>query len=159
MLKWLIGRRITAFERAYGCDASDVRDVLEASPGAVLVFYLIMPLAHYRRDLPRDAWFAAKLATTMAEDCGACTQLVVTMAERAGMTAATMRAILARDESAMTPDAALGFRFAEASLARDQQADELREEILRRWGKRALISLVFAIAASRFFPTVRYTFG
>ena len=53
----------------------------------------------------------------------------------------------------------LAYRFAKASLAHDLAADELRAEILKRWGERGLISLSFALAASRVFPTVKYALG
>jgi hypothetical protein len=35
----------------------------------------------------------------------------------------------------------------------------LRKEVVRRWGKRALISLAFAITGARIFPTVKYAMG
>ena len=49
--------------------------------------------------------------------------------------------------------------FAEASLRHAPEADDLREEVVRRWGKRALISLAFAITGARIFPTVKYAMG
>lgn len=159
MVTWLIRRRIAAFERAYGYDAGYMRDMAEASPRAVRLFGRITALAGYRRDVPRDAYFAAKLVAVLSEDCGPCTQLVATIAERAGVAPSVLRAILARDERAMSEEALLGVRFAEAALAHAPAADALREEILRRWGHRALISLAFAIAASRVFPTVKYALG
>lgn len=159
MLKWLMRRRIAAAERAHDYDMSYARTILDASPRALLAFARIMPLAAYRRDVPKDAYFAAKLVAAKAEDCGPCTQLVATMAERAGVAPGVLSAVLARDEGAMTPGAVLGFRFAEAVLAHAPRAEELREEIVRRWGPRALVSLGFAIAASRVFPTVKYALG
>ena len=159
MLKWLMRRRIAAFERAYDYDMSYARAILDASPRALLAFGRIEALARYRRDVPRDAYFAAKLVAAGAEDCGPCMQLVATMAERAGVAPGVLRAVLARDEGAMTQEAALGFRFAEAVLAHAPRADELREEIVRRWGRHALVSLGFAIAAARVFPTVKYGLG
>jgi alkylhydroperoxidase family enzyme len=159
MLKWLMRRRIAAFERAYDYDTSYIRDVIDTSPRAALAFARVDGMAQYRRDVPKDAYFAAKLVAALSEDCGPCTQLVVTMAERAGVAPEVLRAVLARDERAMTTEAALGFRFAEAVLAHDPAADALREEILRRWGRHALVSLAFAIAASRVFPSVKYALG
>ena len=159
MLKWLIRRRIAAFERDYGYDSSYAYEILDVSIRAVLVFNRIMPMSRYRRDVPRDAWFAAKIATMLSEDCGPCTQLAVTMAEREGVNADLLCAILTRDPRAMTPDAALGFRFAKATLARSPSADEYREAIERRWGRHALVSLAFVIASSRVFPTVKYALG
>jgi hypothetical protein len=159
MLKWLIRRRIAAFEREFDYDSSYATDMLEVSPRALIVFNRIMPMSRYRRDVPLEAWYAAKIATVLTEDCGPCTQLAVTMAERAGVAPEVLRAIVNRDPRGMTPDAALGFNFAIASLAHDIAADEYRSEIERRWGKHALISLAFVIASARVFPTLKYALG
>lgn len=159
MLKWLMRRRIAAFERAYDYDTSYFRDIIDTSPRAALAFGRVEGMAQYRRDVPKEAYFAAKIVAALSEDCGPCTQLVVTMAERAGVAPEVLRAVLARDERAMTVDAALGFRFAEAVLAHDPGANALRAEILQRWGRHALISLAFTVAASRVFPSVKYALG
>ena len=159
MLKWLIRRRIAAFERTWNYDASYVRDILEASPRAALLFNRIAALAAYHRDAPAEALYTAKITTTRAEDCGPCTQLGVTMAERDGIDPALLRAIIDRDEAHMTEAARLGFRFAQATLAHDSAADDLRQQIVQHWGHRALVSLAFAIAGARLFPTVKYALG
>jgi hypothetical protein len=118
-----------------------------------------MGFARYRKDVPADAWYTAGIVGTAAEDCGPCTQLGITMAEREGIDPDVLRAILEGDESAMPPDVALAYRFARATLAHDPEADGFREEILRKWGRRGLVSLAFAITASRLFPTVKYALG
>ena len=111
-----------AFEKEYDYDLSYAREILEISTRAAFKLGRVMGFGNYREDVARDASFAAGLAGTMAEDCGPCTQLVVTMAEREGVAPATIRAILAGDERAMTPEAALGFRFAQAVLRHDPAA-------------------------------------
>jgi hypothetical protein len=159
MLKWLIRRRLAAFEREYGYDASYVRDVLDADLKAAFAFNKFQAMAQYRRDAPPEALAAAGIVATLAEDCGPCTQLGVTMAERGGVPAPVLRAIIAGDEANMNDTARLAYRFAKATLAHDPGADDLRDEIVRRWGKRALVSLAFAIAAGRVYPTVKYALG
>jgi hypothetical protein len=60
----------------------------------------------------------------------------------------------------MGETAALAFRFARASLARDMQtADPLREEIVRRWGEKALVAIGLSLVASRMYPTLKYALG
>jgi len=81
------------------------------------------------------------------------------MAERSGVSPAVLRAVLADDPAAMPPDVALSWKFTRATLAHDASADEYREEIVRRWGRRALLSLTFAITAARIYPTVKYALG
>lgn len=159
MLKSFIKAQLARFERAYDYDMSYARDLLEADLRAFLVFNRVMPLAKYRRDLPVDGWFAAKLAGAMAEDCGPCTQLVVRMAEEAGVAADTLRAIVGHRPEQLPPDAQLAWRFAEAALAHSPEADPLREQVLQRWGERALVSLGFALVAARMFPTLKYALG
>jgi hypothetical protein len=50
-------------------------------------------------------------------------------------------------------------KFARAVSAHAADADDLRAEIERRWGKRAVASLALAITASRLYPTVKYALG
>jgi len=159
MLKWLMKRQIDAFERDYQYDASYVRYMLTADTGAFLRFARVNGLAQYRKDIPRDVLFAAKLTGALAEDCGPCTQLVVTMAEREGVAADVLRAILAGDERALSNDIALALRFTKAVLSHDPATDGLRGEVVKRWGERALVSLAFAITAGRIFPTIKYALG
>ncbi|MDR3418743.1 MAG: hypothetical protein P4L83_21425 [Nevskia sp.] len=159
LLKKLIRPRLAAFERAYDYDMSYAHDMLDASPAAVLKFNRLMAMARHREEVPLDAWYAAKLAATMAEDCGPCTQLVATMAEREGVAPQVLRGILQRDPAALPADAALGLRYARAVLAHDLQAQELQREVVHRWGRKALLSLAFAVTTSRMFPTLKYALG
>jgi hypothetical protein len=71
-----------------------------------------------------------------------------------------LRAILAADETAMGPDAALAYAFARASLARDvARADPLREAIVRRWGEKGLMAIALSLTAARLYPTLKYALG
>jgi hypothetical protein len=81
------------------------------------------------------------------------------MAERAGVSPAVLRAVLADNPEAMPSDVALVWNFTRATLAHDAAADAYREAIVKRWGKRALVSVAFAITAARIYPTVKYALG
>ena len=159
MIRSLINSQISKFERAYDYDMSYARDLLATDLKALMAFNKVMPLAKFRRDIPVDAWFTAKLVGAMSEDCGPCTQLVVRMAEEAGVPAATLRAIVGRQPEQLPEDARLVYRFAEASLAHSLEADPLRDQILQRWGRKALVSIAFALVAARMFPTLKYAMG
>ena len=160
MFGWLVRRKMKSFENEFNYDMSYARDIYDASPKAFWRFSKVSDLAQYHEDTPLDAWYAAKLAATLAEDCGPCTQLVVTMAEREGVAPETLRAIVSGDEAAMPLDALLGYRFAQAAMARDIAAsDRLRAEVLSKWGKKAVVTLALAIATSRVFPAVKYALG
>ena len=116
-------------------------------------------IGKYRQDVPPAAWAAAAITAVRHEDCGPCTQLGVSMAERAGVDAKVLRAVLTEDVAAMPDDVALAWRFTRATLDHDPAADEYRDEIIRLWGSRAVISLAFAMVASRMYPTVKYALG
>jgi len=81
------------------------------------------------------------------------------MAERSGVSAEVLRAVLADNPAAMPPEVALVWRFTRATLTHDPLADEYREAIVDLWGRRALVSLAFAITAGRIYPTVKYALG
>lgn len=159
MIRWALRRAIDKFERHWNYDASYMRDVIDASPRAAWLFSRATALGQFRRDLPVEAWFAAGITAVRHEDCGPCTQLAVTMAERAGVSPAVLRAVLADNADAMPPDIALVWNFTRATLAHDAAADEYREAIVQRWGRRALVSVAFAITAARMYPTVKYALG
>jgi hypothetical protein len=159
MLKWFIRRRLAAFEKTFGYDASYAHELLNEDLGAFLAFARIQSMGTYQKRVGKDAWYAAKLVGTLAEDCGPCTQLNVTMALKAGVDARQLAAVLARDDAALSPDVALAVRFARASLAHDPEADVHRDEIVKRWGKEGLFSLTFGLTVARVYPTVKYALG
>jgi hypothetical protein len=159
MFKWLINRSLAKFERDFNYDMSYAREILDTDTRAFLKFSKVMGMARYRQGVPVDAWFAAGIVGTLAEDCGPCTQLGVTMAEREGVPASTIRAVLAGDPAAMPDDVALAYRFARESLAHSAEANELREQVVSKWGKKGLVSLAFALTTSRMFPTLKYALG
>ncbi len=159
MLRWIARRRLAVFERTFDYDTGYLRELLDASWSGFMRFAPVMKMAKHREDVPLDAWYAAKLAATVSEDCGPCTQLVARMAEADGISHQTLRAILEDDERTMSADAALALRFARAVLAHDAQADELRGQIAARWCEKAVATLALVIAASRVFPTMKYALG
>jgi hypothetical protein len=159
MLKWLFRRKLDAFDRDFGYESGYVREILDADLGAAIRFSTVMGMDTYRKGAPPAARCAAKLAAVLAEDCGPCTQLVVTMSEREGVAPDVIKAILAGDTQPMPDDVLLAFRFAHAVLERDPQANALREQVVQRWGQKGLISLAFAITMARFFPTLKYAMG
>jgi len=159
MLKTMLTRWIDGFERQWGYDASYMRRVLAASPATLLKFSFVVGVVD-RKAAPGAAIAAAGIAGTLAEDCGPCTQISVDMAAAGGVPPAVLRAILAGDEAAMGEDAALAWRFARASLARDMDAaDPLRDEIVRRWGDKGLVAVSMAITTARMYPTLKYALG
>lgn len=159
MLTWFLRNRLAAFEEKFGYDTSYVRELLAIDRKAFFAFARASSIGNYRRDVPRDVRWAVGLVSIVHEDCGPCTQLLVTMALQDGVEPALLRALLSGDLAALPEPVALGVRYAKAVLAHDPAADEAREEIERRWGKRAVVSLAFAITNAKIYPAVKYAMG
>lgn len=159
MLKAILKAAVGRFEKRYDYDVSYMRELIDTDPSAFMAFTGVQKLGGYRR-APKAALAAAKLVATLQEDCGPCTQIVVSMAEEDGVDASVIKAVITGDEAAMGADAALAWKFARASLARDMEgADPLRDQIVRRWGRKGLAAIALAIASARVFPTVKYALG
>lgn len=159
MLRAMLDRWLNNFERVWRYDASYLRDVARASPPS-LVKFMLGTRAMDRTAAPQEALFAASLAGVLSEDCGPCTQITVDMALAHGLDPKIIRAVLAGDETQMGETAALAWRFARASLARDMEAaGPLREEIVRRWGEKGLVAIGLSLVAARMYPTLKYALG
>lgn len=159
MLSWLIRRKIDAFEREFSYDVDYARDLLDTSFQAMMLFHRASGLGDYREDLPKDAWYAAKLVAMRAEDCGPCLQLTATMAERDGQSPEMIRAVVGERFDELSDEVRLTVDFVRAVIGRDVAANALRREILERFGRKGLVSIAFAILSSRLYPTLKYALG
>ena len=159
MLRWFLRRQIARFERTWNYDASYIHELIDTDPRALLAFGKVQAISGYRKDVPAAAYYAAGIVAVMAEDCGPCTQLGINKAEQEGVDPAVLRAIVAHDFKKMPYEVALAVRFTEASLRHAPEADDLREEVVRQFGKRGLITVAFAILSARMYPTLKYALG
>lgn len=159
MLRYFAQRALDVFSTRYEYDVSYMRAMLETSPKAFARLFDITKAATHREAAPLEAYYAAKLVGAMVEDCGPCTQLVVNMARQARVAPAQIEAVLQRNSAVMTPDAALGFRFAEAIAYRLRGEDEARDAVRAQWGDKGLIDLTFALQIGRVFPMLKAGLG
>jgi hypothetical protein len=159
MMKWLIRKRLTAFEKKYGYDATYMKHVLDTDFRAFMRFARAATAVKHRKDTPIDLYCATSITGLMVADCGPCTQLAVLMALEEGVPAATIAKIVRGNEDEMTEPTRLGARFARAVLARSPAADELRAEIEKKYGPRAVITLGLALVGSQLYPTFKYAIG
>jgi hypothetical protein len=159
MLKWFLRRKVRQFGHHYDYDVGYLHHLLEINTGAFLKFNLINLISGHQRDIPAAPLFAASLRAAAAEDCGPCIQLVSNMALEAGVNSDVVAGILSADFEVLDPEVRLVLQFTERVLARDPEAEPLRAQIRERWGEDALISVGFAISASRVYPTLKYTLG
>jgi hypothetical protein len=159
MFSWFMERSIRRFERTYDYDMSYVREMLRLSPRAFLLFSRATNLSTFRRGVSLEAWYAAKLVAILAEDCGPCTQIGVTMAERAGVDPRLITNLIAGRFEALPDPVRETARFTMATLRRTPEAEELRQCVERRFGRLGLLSIAFAITSARIYPTIKYALG
>jgi hypothetical protein len=159
MLKRFLHARIRAMAGSYSYDAAYMHEILDASLIAFLKFSLFQIMSMHRDQVPKDTWYAARLAAALSEDCGPCSQLVVDMALRDGVASSAIAALLRDDMGGAGADASLGFRYGRAVAQNSIDCTALAEETEKRFGKRGLVSLDFAVACSRVYPTLKRGLG
>jgi len=159
LLDWLAGRQMAAFEKTFDYDMTYARELLGWSRKGFWRFARLAGMAGYREEVPLSTWYAVKLVGARAEDCGPCTQLVVNMASREGVPGDILRAILRDDLAAMDADTALGWRYARAAVGHSPDIFALRDEVLQRFGPKAMASLALALTGARMYPMLKYAMG
>ena len=146
MLRWLINKRLDAAEKNVGVSFEYARHVLRVSLRAFLKFTKVLPLAEYRRAIPPEPFYAARVVAMRHDDCGECVQITVNQA------------------SALAPGGARpcgpwSSWSLPAVVSASGEEDALRERIRQRYGEEALVELALAIAVGRIFPTTKRALG
>jgi hypothetical protein len=159
VFKWLARKQLDAFERKWQYDTGYVREILDEAGLAAAMPLQALQKLKYRGGVPLTAYYGAALTAGRLADCGPCLQLGVSMAREEGLADNVIRALLRRDLAALPPEALLGLELAEATIARDGSGEDARNEILRRWGRRGLTALAYAIVAAQAYPTFKYAIG
>ena len=160
MIKRILHYFIRTFEARYDYDSSYLHEILDsAGPVAFWKFVRVQGLSEHCHDLPREAWYAARLEAMAQEDCGPCTQLTIRMAEEAGISGTVLAAVIGRDDETLAPDTRLAVQFVRASVARGPEADQLRDEVLARFGPRGLVTMAYTMTSAKLYPTLKYALG
>lgn len=160
MLKGLVRKQLDTFGRKWKYDTGYMREILdEAGVGALAPMQAVQKMGSYRKDVPRDAYYAATLEAVRAGDCGPCLQLGIRMAEAEGVNPVVLRAVITGDRESMSEDVRLAFDLARATVTRNAACIELSEAVKRRWGMRGAVSLAYGIVAAQSYPTFKYALG
>ncbi|HTW34544.1 MAG TPA: hypothetical protein VMD53_07995 [Rhizomicrobium sp.] len=159
MIKAFLHRSVAKLEKRYDYDAHYLHDVIDVSPSAFFKFGLFQVMSSHRDGAPIDAYCAARIAATLSEDCGPCTQLTVDMALAGGVDPKHIAALLRGDLEQAGQDAELGFRYGIAVSQNTPNAVALSAEVARRYGKRALVSMAYGVACSRVYPALKRGLG
>jgi len=159
MIRKLILNRLDAEERQLGESLDYLRHMARVSLRAFFKFAKVMPLATYRRVLPADAYYVARIVATRDEDCGTCVQIEINLAKSERVSVDVLRAVIADDIDSLPADLADVCRFARSVVEHTGDDELLRETIRQRYGEQGLVEMSLAIAVCRVFPTAKRALG
>ncbi|TWT97890.1 hypothetical protein Pla108_20440 [Botrimarina colliarenosi] len=142
------------FRTAYDYDAGYLEKLLKASPGAYRAFDGGQSMSIYRKALPLDAHYVARVATMQVEDCGPCTQVNLRMAIEAGVERSLLETLLKNPDE--LPKELRGVRDHARAVVGAEQLDPDRAERLRAaYGDEGLAELAIVITGCRIYPTLK----
>lgn len=156
MRGWLYHLMLRRMEQRYHYDAAYLHELVDTAPQAARRFLKMQMAGRWRGDLPRDAFHAASLGGAIHEDCGPCVQIVTDMALEAGVSPATLTALLSGGGEATTR---LAFDYARALLSGDDALDDLRMAAQAAYGAKGVISLTLTAMTARNFPVLKRAMG
>ena len=152
-------RAITKFENTWAYDATYMHDIAKADCEAIARFTLLQELGDYRKGIPVAAWYTVKLMSSIREDCGPCTQLIVRMAEREGVASSIIAAVVEGRRENLDEATRLFYDYAEAVLNHDINADDIRTQISSRYSGACLVSAGLAMITGKAYPLMKYALG
>ncbi len=159
MFKWLLHRMTRKFEKQMSYDATYMHEIVDIAPGAAFRLSLLPAINQYKGDAPPALWYGAGIASMMDGDCGPCLQLMVDGALMEGVAATDVNGLLSGNLDAASDDARLGFEMGKAAIEDGPDAWRLREQVILRHGKKALVGLAFVTATARAYPVIKRTLG
>lgn len=159
MLRFLILRKLAKEEKKLGASMDYVRHIVRVSLRAFFKFIKVLPLSEYRRKLPADAHYVARLVAARDEDCGSCMQIEVNLAKRDGVAVSILRSVVDQKPEDLPDDLNNVYRFAKGVVEANGEEDVLREDIERQYGEEGLVEMSLAMAACRVFPIVKRGLG
>jgi alkylhydroperoxidase family enzyme len=159
MIRYWIGRRISAAEKALGASMEYLRHILRVSLGEFVRFWRFGRLADRRRTLPPAPFYVARLVAVLHEDCGDCVQIEAALARRDGVPASVLKAVVGLRPSDLPEELADVYLFTECVTQNAGDAETLRAKVRRRYGEEGLVEIAQAIAFARVSPVVKRSLG
>ncbi|MCA9166575.1 MAG: carboxymuconolactone decarboxylase family protein [Planctomycetales bacterium] len=150
--------QISAFESAYGYDASYMRELYELSPVAFALFRDASKMAGYHQELPAEAHYTATITVMQAEDCRGCLELNYKLAREAGVSAETL-ASLAGNVDQLPPHLQDVRTHTQLCLGTGAIDTEVAARIKANYGPRAFAELVLCIVGARMYPGIKRALG
>ena len=147
------------FERQWSYDASYLHEITEMAPDTLVRFQQFQGLAAFQGAAPDLLTAGATLGAMLEEDCGPCAQLTVDMLLARGVSPSGINALIDGAFDRTEDSAALGFRFAQALMRRDDAVQGLRHAIIRQYGQSAALAVAYAVLVARSYPLLKRALG
>src|SRR5437763_1353918 len=128
MIKQLINRQLDQAEKDLGAPVDEMRYVARHSLAALRAWSTVRSWSDFRKAMPAEAFYLAKIAAYRQEDCGTCLQISVHLAKKAGVDPRYIRAAVNGNVEALPPNVQVVYRFAEKQANREDDP-EAREQI------------------------------
>ena len=145
---------IQSFSDAFDYDTGYLSAILESSPGAYEAFVAGQAMCTYRKALPLDAHYVARVAAMQGEDCGPCAQLNLRMAVGEGVDRQLLATLIEQPDQ--LPDSLYDVYEHALSVAGGTELDVDRSERIRAaFGGEAFAELAVCITGCRIYPTVK----
>ena len=157
MIKWLLHKMAQRMTEQTGYDNTYLHEIIDVSNSAALKF-LGLPMLSQTKGPNVELWAGAAMGSVLDGDCGPCAQLVLDEAVMIGVPPEKLRACL-QGKLIEAGDVGLGYRFANASIHDLGGLEELRNEIVERFGPTALIAASYTSATSRAYPVLKRGLG
>ena len=146
------------FASHYKYDVKYLRILLETSEAGFDKFNALGPLSDHREHLSEEAFWVAKLAAMMVEDCGQCLQLNIRMALEAGVKKALLQAIVNQEGSLPKPLQGV-FEFASSIATRSPLTDKCQQELDAQLSVAEKAEIGLCVASARAYPTLKRALG
>lgn len=153
--------RVAATEALLGVRLDYMREMAEAGSPVLEKIQSIsaMNRAESGSRLPAEIRAFATMGAVQADDCGECLQIHVNMGRALGINPSLLQAALDHRPDLLPAPLGLAWRFGQAVAGNDPAMDNMRLELEALYGRPAMIELSFALAVSRFYPTVKRALG
>jgi hypothetical protein len=148
---------MAAVDRASPQENAYMREVADAPGGAFEKFKHFMPATMHRHDAPADLFHMARIAATLAEDCGPCALTAADGALADGVDRDLINAALRGDPP--EGDLQTAFVFGAAIAKQLAEALTLGDAIESRFGRVVRLELAMTAATVRSYPAMKRGLG
>lgn len=157
MIRRLLAGALRRFETRYRYDAAYMHEIVAADLAAGVRLMLATGYLSHRGHLPPACYFAAKLRSARMADCGPCLELVIAMAEEAGVPPHVVLAALGEGEGDAQVEMVVA--YADAVLANAPELPAIVDDVRAAFGTHGLAGLAAAVVAGQFYPTLKRGMG